>query len=161
VDLGSTATRGISRVFVSGLEAAGDARRALGDMALPPTTRAKLTLLVSELVTNCVRHVALPPANLVTLSVTEMPGRVHITVHDVGPGFDRTELATRAPLEVGGEGLVIVAALADDWGVHLDKAGCTVWCEVLVDQEPPATIELEVETGYVNELAAQLATPPA
>jgi hypothetical protein len=53
-------------------------------------------------------------------------------------------------LDTGGRGLMIVAELADDWGVDLSEGGCTVWCELVVDD--PGT-ESEATAGYLHEFA--------
>ena len=49
---------------------------------------------------------------------------------------------------------MIVATLADAWGVECDPNGCTVWCELAGTPPPPWTSK--VMDAYVGELAVQL-----
>jgi hypothetical protein len=85
---------------------------------LPDLTRSArddVLLLVSELVTNAVRH----GAPDVVLSLRLSADRIIATVQ---PTLERPT----------GRGLLIVAATSSDWGVdqRLGKAGKTVWVEV-------------------------------
>jgi anti-sigma regulatory factor (Ser/Thr protein kinase) len=125
----------IARVLAPRPEAIAEARRTLVDLSVPQPTRDKLSLLVSELVTNSVCHAGLRPDDAVNLDITNNAGRVRLAVHDGGQGFDISALDDRDPLTAGGQGLVIVAALSDKWGVDCHGDGCTVWCEVAVDEE--------------------------
>jgi anti-sigma regulatory factor (Ser/Thr protein kinase) len=68
-------------------EAAAEARRALVGLALPKITREDLALLVSELVTNAVRHAGLSPRAPIEVRVKNGSGGVRLAVHDPGPGF--------------------------------------------------------------------------
>jgi hypothetical protein len=52
---------------------------------------------------------------------------------------------------------VIVAALSETWGVESDASGCTVWCEVVVDEEPADVAGSPATEGYVRELAVEMA----
>jgi anti-sigma regulatory factor (Ser/Thr protein kinase) len=134
-------------------EAAPEARRALVGLALPEVTRDKLALLVTELVSNAVRHAGLAIFEPVDVEVTYPDGHVRLAVHDGGRGFVPDTLERRDPLTPSGQGLVIVAALSDAWGVERNEDGCTVWCEVAVDEEPAAAPEREVTAGYMPEQA--------
>jgi anti-sigma regulatory factor (Ser/Thr protein kinase) len=153
---------GIARTLAAQPEAIADARSALLGLGVPPTTLAKLALLVSELVTNSVRHAGLPEGASVQLQITHEGGRVRLAVRDGGRGFDPSALVAGGPLVVGGQGLVIVAALSDAWGVERHANGCTVWCEVAAEEAPAVEAERDdVTTGYVHELAIQMARPAA
>jgi anti-sigma regulatory factor (Ser/Thr protein kinase) len=83
-------------------------------------------LVVSELVTNAVRH-GRPPARL---EVTGEPGRVLLRVHDAAPRPPAPRAATGD--RPGGRGLHLVAALTADWGCtpHRDGPGKYVWAEL-------------------------------
>ena len=92
--------------------------------ALPADTRDVATLLVSELASNAVRH----GAPELRLRVRIDDGRLVVAVHDASPR--RPLLPDSADAQqTSGRGLLITAALADDWGVEIDApaAGKTVW----------------------------------
>jgi anti-sigma regulatory factor (Ser/Thr protein kinase) len=125
----------VSCTVLARLEAAADARHALVGLSLPESTRKTLALLVSELVSNSVRHAGLPADDPIHVEVTNGSADVRVAVHDGGPGFARSSLGPSDPLEPGGQGFVIVAALSDTWGVDCDADGCTVWCEFALPEE--------------------------
>ena len=133
-------------------QAAAEARRAVVALALPEPTRATLSLVVAELVTNSILHAGLTADDSVDLHVNNGGPQVRVTVHDRGPGFTPPE-PSAGPLSVGGLGLVIADALCDSWGVDSDEHGCTVWCNIAIEDEPTTTIGPEVTTGHAAELA--------
>ena len=87
-------------------------------------------LLVSELVTNSVRHSGVPAGSEVIVSVDLTPGMVRVDVED--PGHAGT-VALRAP-EVGsggGYGLNLVQALSERWGMErVAEGGTRVWAQL-------------------------------
>lgn len=88
-------------------------------------------LCVSELATNAVVH-GVPPGRGFRLQLVLDPnGVLRIEVHDSGPGeIHAPELASEAGVESEhGRGLLLVAALADKWGVGKRNPGKVVWCE--------------------------------
>jgi anti-sigma regulatory factor (Ser/Thr protein kinase) len=145
----------IARTLTARPEAAADARRALVGLPLSQMIRAKLELLVSELVTNSIRHAGLAAEDPVRLRVTHRAGRVRIAVRDGGRGFAAPSQEGRDPLTPGGHGLLIVDAMSERWGIDCVD-GCTVWCEVAVDDEPPAAVQHEVSTRHVREGAVPM-----
>ena len=111
-------------------EAAAEARHALGDLAdvLPGGQGRDVRLLVSELVTNAVRHANLDAGDVIRL-VIELADRVlRVEVHDPGGGFVPTAPAPD-PARPSGWGLYLVAELADRWGVDSDER-TLVWFEL-------------------------------
>ena len=118
----------LSRSMRAGLAAPADARRAVGTLPLLEAARDKVGLLVSELVTNSIRHAGLGAGDPIDLDVTTTNGQVRIAVHDGGPGFD-PDGRNGARAGIGGFGLSIIAALSDEWGVDRTD-GCTVWCAI-------------------------------
>ena len=83
---------------------------------------------VSELVTNCVRHVLITPDQLLRLTVTLRAETLRLELHD--DGTDGT-VAWRTPQQHnGGYGLDFVAQLSSAWGVERDAHGTTVWLEL-------------------------------
>jgi anti-sigma regulatory factor (Ser/Thr protein kinase) len=83
-----------------------------------------VALLVSELVTNAVRHAK---ADSVEFAVIARPEVVRVEVASLGPGL--TVPPEPKPTADGGFGLFLVDELADSWGV--DQNGVTrVWFEL-------------------------------
>jgi anti-sigma regulatory factor (Ser/Thr protein kinase) len=146
----------LSRTLRAQPQAAAEARRAVVALALPESTRETLTLVVSELVTNSILHAGLTAEDTIDLHVNNGGPRVRVTVHDRGPGFTPPE-PIADPLNVGGQGLVIAAALSDSWGVDCNQNGCTVWCDIATENEPPAALCRDVTTGHVAQLALEVA----
>jgi anti-sigma regulatory factor (Ser/Thr protein kinase) len=156
VHLTPGATHTIKRALAARPEAAAEARREVKTLPLAQEARDHLALVVSELVTNAVLHAGTAAGDPIRLQVRLRAGRARIEVRDCGPGFD-APAPNPDPLTVGGQGLLIVAALSDAWGVVRGPGGCTVWCEVLVE-EPTCVVEHEVSGAYVRELAYATAT---
>jgi anti-sigma regulatory factor (Ser/Thr protein kinase) len=152
------ATHTINRGLVARPEAGAEARREIVALPISQEARAQLALLVSELVNNAVLHADAAAESRVSLKVRLRSGRVRVEVSDSGSGFDAPEPISPDPLAVDGQGLLIVAALSDAWGVLRGPNGCTVWCEVLVE-EPADVVEHEVTGAYVRELATAMAMP--
>jgi serine/threonine-protein kinase RsbW len=116
--------------------AAGEARRALVGLALPEITREDLALVVSELVTNSVRHAGLNGGDRIAVELVNSDGAVRLSVHDGGSGFAfSAPNGHDGPPIPGGRGLSIVAALSDDWGIDREADGCTVWCVLAVGEQ--------------------------
>lgn len=114
-------------------QAPSEARRALVGLALPEETREDLALVVSELVTNSVRHGGLSSGDRIDVEVVNGAGTVRVVVHDGGHGFAFSPPEERrGPPTAGGRGLAIVDALSRTWGVDRKRGGCTVWCELAV-----------------------------
>jgi anti-sigma regulatory factor (Ser/Thr protein kinase) len=147
--------------FLAQPDAVGEARHALVGLALPAATRETLALVVSELVTNSVLHAGLTADDAIDLQVHNGDAHVRVAVQDGGLGFN-PPTADPDPLVAGGQGLAIVGALSERWGVDCEADGCTVWCEVALDEEPPtAPIGREIATGCVQELAVGMAKAAA
>ena len=118
------------RVSVSlpgGPEAAGQARDALRRLdTLHDGTLDNLRLVVTELVTNSVRHSG---AGGVELTVLASPEAVRVEVTDEGPGFTPRQRGKDDDRE-GGWGLFLVERLANRWGVLSAEDHTRVWCEL-------------------------------
>jgi anti-sigma regulatory factor (Ser/Thr protein kinase) len=113
--------------------AAGRARRALAgaglvDSAQEPT----LLLLVSELVTNSVRHAGLTAEERIRLRCRALQECARVEVCDTGPAGRPPRLRVRdgEVLEAGGLGLHLVDAMADRWGVARGAGETCVWFEL-------------------------------
>jgi anti-sigma regulatory factor (Ser/Thr protein kinase) len=112
-------------------EAAAVARMALDGLAGRVAARRlrDLRLLVSELVTNAVRHAGLARSDRIRLLVDVGEGFVHVEVHDPGRGFEPTA-PSPDPARASGWGLYLVEELADRWGVDGVGRGTRVWFEL-------------------------------
>ncbi len=124
---------GLRMQLGSGPDAAAEARRALTELRadLDPPLMETLRLLVTELVTNSVRHT---DCDSVTLRVAVGKAAVLTEVADEGPNFD-AEAAVEAEQPAGrgpdtGWGLFLVQRLARDWGVKQDGRSKRVWFEL-------------------------------
>jgi anti-sigma regulatory factor (Ser/Thr protein kinase) len=111
--------------------AASVARRALlaGNGALPGSIRDDVVLLVTELVTNAVRHAGAGPERPLQVRLLHRPRCVVVAVADEGPGFTWDPKAS-AGSESGGWGLFLVDQIADRWGVERTTSGSCVWAEI-------------------------------
>lgn len=107
-----------------------EARRAVERLAGGVEDRLlqDLRLLVSEVVTNAIRHAGLSPSDAIELRISVDRTRVRVEVHDAGPGFEPPD-APRTIYQESGFGLFLVDRLADRWGVTTDE-GTTVWFEI-------------------------------
>ena len=94
-------------------------------------------LLVSELVTNAVRHASTDGSALV-LRLEAAGGWLRIEVHDADPRMPQPR--TPDMLDESGFGFVLLDALADKWGVRESTIGKAVWAELDTRQggEPAA-----------------------
>ena len=120
-------------------EAAGLARRALERLAgkVRPDIMDNLNLLVSELVTNSVRHAGLSPGDRIEVRVELTAAAVRVEVADAGPGFD-PEVHSPTIYQDSGWGLYLVGQVSDRWGVESGGPTC-VWFELdRTDSSRPA-----------------------
>ena len=86
-------------------------------------TRENAELLISELVSNAVRHG--PSVAEIDICVVAEEDTLEIAVSDVGRGFDPV-----APPPSDGYGLAIIETLSSDWGVVDNEHEFRVWCRV-------------------------------
>jgi anti-sigma regulatory factor (Ser/Thr protein kinase) len=83
-------------------------------------------LVISELLSNAIRHARpLPGANLQVAWALE-DGAVEVAVSD-GGAPTRPQQAQATVSSLGGRGLDIVEYLARTWGIRADDSGLTVW----------------------------------
>jgi len=126
----SSVDDGISLRLRGGPEAAARARRALSKLRadIDPPLMETLRLLVTELVSNSVRHAR---ADTVVLRVLVGRNVVLTEVTDEGPGFDpEDEGAGQRGTDESGWGLFLVERLADRWGVSQGDVATKVWFEL-------------------------------
>ncbi|WGL50363.1 ATP-binding protein [Nocardioides sp. BP30] len=110
----------------------GTARTAVARFAadLPQSLRDDAALLVSELMSNAVRHGA--GIAVLTLSLSEE--MLTVAVHDDGAELPMMGAGISDPAAASGRGLGIVERLAAQWGVDVDRGapGKTVWFRLAV-----------------------------
>jgi anti-sigma regulatory factor (Ser/Thr protein kinase) len=111
-------------------DSAAEARRALGEVSdhLSPRRLEDAQLLVSELVTNAIRHAGLGDDDVIKLVVVAADRSLRIEVCDTGRGFEVAE-PDPDPARPSGWGLYLVRELADRWGVDQDQQ-TRVWFEL-------------------------------
>jgi anti-sigma regulatory factor (Ser/Thr protein kinase) len=114
----------------SGPEAAAEARTAVTalDGRADPHVLEDVRLLVSEVVTNSVRHADTPRGARVGLRLEAAADAVRVEVTDAGHGFEPQPRRASA-MEAGGWGLHLVDRLASRWGVD-SRNGSRVWFEI-------------------------------
>ena len=130
--------------------AAGAARKALtalnGSLHLvSPERLVDAQLLISEVVTNAVRHGSADEDPIHVL-VHANPETMRVEVRDQGLGFDPEQIPVPLPDATDRWGLQLVAALAHRWGVDREH-GTVVWFEIDRPQRrsslPPETTDPE------------------
>ena len=102
-----------------------------GDGAVPPSVRDDVLLLVTELVTNAVRHAGVGPGERLRVEVTRRRSRVRVEVAHPGSEFDHLPLKPSHDL-TGGWGLVLLDRIAERWGIAERTYDTCVWFELLV-----------------------------
>lgn len=85
----------------------------------------------AEIASNAVQH----GRGKVTVTVLLLGSTVHCAVRDGGWRLPRLRPPWRPDVEHG-RGMMIVAALASDWGIHRHLRGKTVWFDVRVPVPP-------------------------
>lgn len=135
--MGATSPFGASSVRLSlevagGPDAATESRRALARLEhkLGRQLFEDVALLVSELVTNSVRHAGSGPEQQLHIDAWADPRGVRVEVADRGPGFDAGAATVATADEPrSGWGLFLVGRIADRWGV-LSNDETRVWFEI-------------------------------
>ena len=114
-------------------DAVGLAREQLERMRDQLTDEAyeDARLMVSELVTNSLRHASLSIDDEIEVVMVVRDGTLRVEVGDAGPGFEPRPRAVDAS-DASGWGLFLVARLADRWGVErVESDGLQrVWFEL-------------------------------
>jgi anti-sigma regulatory factor (Ser/Thr protein kinase) len=113
------------------IDSARAARRAVNALRFEEHQEAvfNLRLLITELVTNSLRHADLTSSDTITLELQLRPKVIRAQVTDPGTGFRRPVFGG-PPSGTSGRGLFLVDALADRWGVENHHPRVTVWFEI-------------------------------
>ncbi|MEV8064649.1 ATP-binding protein [Streptomyces sp. NPDC085995] len=102
-----------------------------------------LALLVSELITNAVIHGSTGRGSQVHVTYRLLDDRLRVDVRDAATGRPRLMRPTSldgVPRDYG-RGLIVVATLADRWGVTPHVIGKSVWFELALSSEGAGTPE--------------------
>jgi two-component sensor histidine kinase len=118
----STSPQSMTLTLPHDPESARRARRAVVGQGVDEDLEHTVSLLISELVSNSVRHAGGNGA--IHVAATIEPGFVRVEVLDAGPGFDPEVRHTTS-----GFGLRLVDKLSSRWGVERAR-GTLVWFEV-------------------------------
>jgi len=109
----------------AGPAAAAEARRQVKATVCAwdlPVDVEVAVLLTSELVTNAIRHEA---GKTILLTITCVCGQLRVDVHDTSCSMP---VPVDAPVDAeAGRGLMLVATLSTDWGVHRTRTGKAVY----------------------------------
>ena len=121
---------GFRRSFRPDAGAASAARRALEDLRLDVDDDLldRGRLVMSEVVTNSVKHGRLRPAQLIDVQVALLVDLLRIEVFDDGVGFEPAAPSRPSNPAAGGWGLWLVEQLTDRWGVDCSHS-TRVWLE--------------------------------
>ena len=124
-------TDGVQVILPNDVNAGSLARRAIvaSYPALSAGTLEELLLLVTEVVTNAVKHGGGGIDGPIQLEVRRDNGLVHVDVVDPGAGF-APPATTWNGERSGGWGLFLVDRIAERWGVSPTPSGTCVWFEV-------------------------------
>ena len=117
------------------LQAPGEARRSVEALrpSLDGLVADDAVLLVSEIVSNSIRHGSLEASDAIEVRIRGSRTMLHVDVIDPGPGFDPERL--RPARKNGGWGLWLLDRLATRWGV--ERNGVTrVWFELVSSVSP-------------------------
>ncbi|CAM5447003.1 ATP-binding protein [Streptomyces avidinii] len=108
-------------------------RKQLAEWGIGPDPAEAAELLLSELVTNAVRHARAPQGRDIGIRIARYDGVLRVEVADAGPAVKLTPQIV-ADTADRGRGLAIVAALAERWGCCPRRHGIgkAVWAEVSV-----------------------------
>lgn len=123
-------TTRVEKKLPTGAKAARQARRVVDELSADLDTEVleDVRLLVTELVTNSVRHAGQPEDGWVHLKIATSSDHVRVEVSDPGSGFE-PKGRNRPITEASGWGLFLVEKVADRWGV--ENNGVTrVWFEI-------------------------------
>ncbi|MEX0789851.1 MAG: ATP-binding protein [Actinomycetota bacterium] len=116
--------------------AASQARRSLSVLAgqMSEEIYEDVRILVTELVTNSVRHSGSANDDDVRIVIWTDPLLLRVEVADSGSGFEKI-VKPSSPDQCGGWGLQIVDRLSDRWGVkRTNGTGSAVWFEIDTDR---------------------------
>jgi anti-sigma regulatory factor (Ser/Thr protein kinase) len=111
----------------------GAARHAVADelraQGVGAAALEDTVLVVSELVSNSIRHAQPLPSGDICVRWSLDPEHVHVEIVD-GGGETRPQAGAVTSSAMGGRGLDIVRSIASRWGVDEGDSTVTVWADL-------------------------------
>lgn len=109
-------------------------RTQLTDWKIDGEVAETAELLLSELVTNSLRHASTPPGREIGVRFATYDGRLRVEVADANNCWPTPRQAS--PEDEGGRGLTLVQALAERWGCCPRRHGIgkATWAELALPQ---------------------------
>lgn len=116
------------------------------------TAVSDAVLVVSELLSNAIRHARPLPGANVQVAWALRSGAVEVAVSD-GGGPTPPERTHASVSALGGRGLDIVECICADWGVRCDDSGQTVWAVLSAPAglRPAAPLRAADHAGAVRQ----------
>ena len=115
-------------------------------------------LVISELVSNSIKHAWPLPGEKVRAAWMVDHGSVEVEVSDRGgPTRPRQDYPPVSAL--GGRGLGIVERLSDDWGIRADESGQTVWAVLPAAAHPAAVRSAAVHPAPARDAVNSRGVP--
>jgi len=108
----------------------------LRDAGITETAISDAALVVSELLSNAIRHARPLPDSTVRVSWALSDGWLEVAVED-GGATTRPRASHPSLSSLGGRGLAIVDHLSANWGVETSR-GTTVWAVLAAPSRTPA-----------------------
>jgi len=131
-----------------GAAAAAEARRQVRAAICAwnaPVDGDLAVLLTSELVTNAIKHTR---GKTITLSLRATRGQLRVEVHDTSASLP---VPADAPADAeAGRGLMLVAALAAEWGLYRTPAGKAVYFTLAFQPDPRSGVRCGAKDGRVS-----------
>ena len=106
----------------------------LAAAGVPDQARDDVLLVLSELVSNAVRHAEPLPTGEIGVSWSVTPDVIHLEITD-GGASTRPQASVVAMTSMGGRGLDIVRSVSSRWGVIEREGSVTVWADLPVPAE--------------------------
>jgi anti-sigma regulatory factor (Ser/Thr protein kinase) len=109
--------------------------RELTSVGVSDDVRQDTMLVISELVSNAVKHAAPLPGGEVRVRCSISQDNVRLEITD-GGAVTRPSASVATVLAMGGRGLDIVRTISRQWGVSKDGDSVTVWADVPRARKP-------------------------
>ncbi len=103
----------------------------LSRLTIAPSVIDDVVLVVTELVSNAIRHAQPLPGGEMTVAWEIDPAGVTVRVTD-GGAPSQPEVQHPSARDVSGRGLALVEALAARWGIDDAPGATTVWAQLAV-----------------------------